>query len=83
MIHVDAALDQMQLFVKKDSIVPNRDVQQYIGEKPLTNLVLDTYLDKKAQISFYKDDTKSKNYQKVSSLLRNMAKVLLSNRTSL
>ncbi|MTH53457.1 DUF4968 domain-containing protein [Bacillus mangrovi] len=55
-IHVSAKLEEMPMFVKKDSMIPTRDVQQYTGEKPLENLVLDTYLDKKSEYRFYEDD---------------------------
>lgn len=58
-ITVNAPLDSMPIFVKKDSIIPSRDVQQYTGEKPLKNLILDTYLDSQASYSFYEDDGQS------------------------
>lgn len=58
-ITIDAPLDYMPIFIKKDSIIPTRDVQQYTGEKPLTNLILNTYLDNKANYSFYEDDGKT------------------------
>ncbi|WP_445505892.1 TIM-barrel domain-containing protein [Niallia sp. 03190] len=63
-ITVDAPLDYLPLFVKKNSIIPTRDVQQHTGEKPLTNLVLDTYLDNQASYSFYEDDGHSLNHKK-------------------
>lgn len=62
-INVSAPLEHLPIFVKKDSIIPTREVQQYTGEKELTNLVLDTYLDKEASYSFYEDDGKSLDHQ--------------------
>ncbi|AZB42001.1 DUF4968 domain-containing protein [Bacillus sp. FJAT-42376] len=63
-INVSGQLDEMPMFVKKDSMIPTRDVQQHTGEKPLENLVLDTYLDKKAEYSFYEDDAATLDHSK-------------------
>ncbi|WP_100406149.1 glycoside hydrolase family 31 protein [Bacillus solitudinis] len=62
-ITVQAELDHLPIFVKQDSIIPTREVQQYTGEKPLENLVLDTYLDDQATYSFYEDDANSQDYK--------------------
>ncbi len=62
-ITVEAQLEHLPIFVKKESIIPTREVQQYTGEKPLTNLVLDTYLDKKASYTFYEDDGATEEYK--------------------
>ncbi|MDR4945191.1 glycoside hydrolase family 31 protein [Neobacillus cucumis] len=64
MINKQADLATLPIFVKKDSIIPRREVQQHTGEKPLTNLTLDTYLDQAASYSFYEDDANTENYQK-------------------
>lgn len=63
-IKVDAPLAHLPIFVKKDSIIPTREVQQYTGEKDLTNLVLDTYLENDAAYSFYEDDGESLDHRK-------------------
>ncbi|MCL6570922.1 MAG: glycoside hydrolase family 31 protein [Bacillus sp. (in: Bacteria)] len=63
-ITVDAPLDTMPIFVKKNSIIPTREIQQYTGQNKLTNLTLDTYVSDKAEYVFYEDDAKSLNYQK-------------------
>ncbi|MGP7818720.1 glycoside hydrolase family 31 protein [Niallia sp. 01092] len=62
-ITVDAQLDHLPIFVKKDSIIPTREVQQYTDEKPLTNLVLDTYVDKEVSYTFYEDDAETEDYK--------------------
>ncbi|WP_231572053.1 glycoside hydrolase family 31 protein [Pontibacillus halophilus] len=62
-IQVTAELDELPIFMKKDSMVPTREVQQYTDEKPLENLVLDTYLDEEATYSFYEDDGESYEYE--------------------
>ncbi|WP_347552452.1 DUF5110 domain-containing protein [Pseudalkalibacillus hwajinpoensis] len=59
----EADLGTMPLFVKQDSIVPTREVQQYTGELPLENLILDTYLDDEATYSFYEDDGATEDYK--------------------
>ncbi|WP_342826674.1 glycoside hydrolase family 31 protein [Metabacillus indicus] len=62
-ISVSAPLEHLPIFVKKNSIVPNRDVQQYTDEKPLTDLILDTYLTDEAEYSFYEDDGKTLDHE--------------------
>ncbi|RBW68304.1 glycoside hydrolase family 31 protein [Bacillus taeanensis] len=62
-ITVDAPLGHLPIFVKDGSIIPTREVQQYTDEKPLTNLVLDTYLDKNASYNFYEDDGATEDYK--------------------
>lgn len=59
-----AALDTLPIYVRQDSIIPRREVQQYAGEKPLKNLILDTYLDHDASYSYYQDDGSTENYKK-------------------
>ncbi|MFX3617452.1 MAG: TIM-barrel domain-containing protein [Sporolactobacillus sp.] len=59
-----ADLSTLPIFVKADSIIPTRDVQQSTEEKPLTNLILDSYLSDHAQNVFYEDDGETFNYQK-------------------
>lgn len=62
-INKDADLGTMPLFVKQDSIIPTREVQQYTGELPLKNLILDTYLENEASYSFYEDDGATEDYK--------------------
>ncbi|WP_246014435.1 glycoside hydrolase family 31 protein [Paenibacillus rhizophilus] len=57
-----ADLGTLPIFVKQDSIIPRREVQQYTGEKKLTNLILDTYLENNASYNFYEDDAKTEDY---------------------
>lgn len=56
--------DIQDQFMFGDSMIPTREVQQYTGEKPLTNLILDTYLDNKDSYSYYQDDGSTENYKK-------------------
>nr|WP_222916895.1 TIM-barrel domain-containing protein [Natrinema sp. SYSU A 869] len=60
---VDAPLDHLPVFVRNDTIIPMREVQQYTGEQSLTMLVLDTYVDEETSYSFYEDDGESRSYQ--------------------
>ncbi|BCG57173.1 glycoside hydrolase family 31 protein [Paenibacillus sp. URB8-2] len=57
-----ADLGTLPLYVKQGSIIPRREVQQYAGEKKLTNLTLDTYLNDKASYSYYQDDATTEDY---------------------
>lgn len=63
-ITVHAPLEHLPIFVKNGSIIPTREVQQYTSEKPLTNLLLDTYVDNDATYTFYEDDGETENYKK-------------------
>jgi alpha-glucosidase len=58
-----ADLGTMPLYVKKNTITPMREVQQQTDEKPLTNLVLDTYVDREATYTFTEDDGASYDYK--------------------
>ncbi|WP_242509158.1 glycoside hydrolase family 31 protein [Natrinema altunense] len=60
---VDAPLDHLPVFVRDDTIIPMREVQQYTGEQPLTTLILDAYVDEEATYSFYEDDGESRAYR--------------------
>ncbi|WP_052410394.1 glycoside hydrolase family 31 protein [Paenibacillus durus] len=61
-IHKDADLGTLPIYVKQDSIIPRREVQQHSGEKKLTNLILDSYVKDSASYSFYEDDAKTEDY---------------------
>lgn len=56
-------LSVMPIYIKSDSLIPTRDVQQYWDEKPLTNLILDGVVDKEASTTFYEDDGWTLDYQ--------------------
>jgi len=61
-----ADVDTLPVFVKAGSIIPMREVQQYVGEKPLTELMLDIYPNTKngtATFVYYEDDGKTDDYQ--------------------
>nr|WP_209309612.1 TIM-barrel domain-containing protein [Halomicroarcula amylolytica] len=60
---VDAPIDHLPIYVRKDEIVPMREVQQYTGQRPLTTLELRTYLDDEASYSFYEDDGETRAFQ--------------------
>ncbi|WP_036640792.1 DUF5110 domain-containing protein, partial [Paenibacillus durus] len=57
-----ADLGTLPIYVKQNSIIPRREVQQYAGEKKLTNLILDTYLNGNASYSYYQDDATTEDY---------------------
>lgn len=40
---VDADLDSMPIFIKAGAIIPKYPIQQYVGEKPIDELILDVY----------------------------------------
>lgn len=63
-ITVNADLGTLPIFVKQESIIPTREVQQKTDEKPLENLILDTFLEEEAELSFYEDDGATLDYKR-------------------
>ncbi|WP_053096255.1 glycoside hydrolase family 31 protein [Frateuria defendens] len=59
-----ADLGTVPVYVRADSIIPSREVQQYTDEHPLTDLVLDVWLDREASTTFYEDDGATLDYEK-------------------
>ncbi|WP_345243652.1 glycoside hydrolase family 31 protein [Pontibacillus salipaludis] len=62
-INREADLGTLPLYVKKGDIIPHRNVQKYTGEKPLENLILDTYLEDKSSYTFIEDDGETEDYK--------------------
>ncbi|MFK5604831.1 glycoside hydrolase family 31 protein [Haloferax volcanii] len=60
---VDVPIDHLPIYVRKDSVIPMREMQQYTGEKPLTTLQLNTYLDEETSYSFYEDDGETNGFE--------------------
>lgn len=56
-------LSVMPIYIRSDSVIPTREVQQYTDQAPLTNLVLDTVVDTTASTTFYEDDGATLDYQ--------------------
>lgn len=57
-------LEIMPIFIKKGAIIPQQEVMQYIGEKPIRDITLLIYPSEKSVYSLYEDDGKSMDYQK-------------------
>ncbi|MEC0664467.1 glycoside hydrolase family 31 protein [Priestia flexa] len=64
---VDAPRDFLPLYVKRNCIIPSRELQQYTGQRPLRNLQLDVYLGAdsadRAEYEFYLDDQNTFDYR--------------------
>jgi alpha-glucosidase len=59
-----ADLGTLPIYVRGESIIPSREVQQHTGEKPLTDLVLDGWVDKRGSTTFYEDDGATLDYER-------------------
>jgi alpha-glucosidase len=59
-------IETLPIYVRGGSIIPRRETQMYTGEKPLDNLILDTWMSAKgtATTDYYEDDGKTKDYQR-------------------
>ena len=69
---VAAGLDKIPLFVKEGAIIPKYPVQQYVGEKELTQLHLDVYFKEGLESStVYEDQHDGFEYKKGQYSLRN------------
>lgn len=60
---VEAPLWKIPVFIKEGAVVPARDVQEYIGEKDLSELELNIFPSEKSMYTFYEDDGTSYQYK--------------------
>jgi len=56
-------IDQVPIFVKEGAIIPTQEPLQYIGEKEITQLILDVYPNASSTFTLYDDDGKSLEYE--------------------
>ena len=69
---VDADLDSMPIFIKEGAVIPKYPVQQYVGEKEITQLKLDVYYKiGKERSQVYEDAHDGYDYKKGRYSLRN------------
>ncbi len=61
--YVDAPLEMLPLFVRGGSVLPMREVQQYVDEKPITELELRVYPGE-GESELYEDDGHSMAYER-------------------
>jgi alpha-glucosidase len=61
---VEAPLEQLPLFVRAGGMIFSREVQQYIGEKPMDKLIVDLYPAPMSTRILYEDDGASFDYEK-------------------
>ncbi len=63
-IIVSAPIDQIPIFIKQGGIVPMQDIEQYVGQKQMTELNLVVFPSSESNYSLYEDDGISNNYEK-------------------
>ena len=69
---VDADIDSMPIFVKEGAIIPKYPIQQYVGEKEITELTLDVYYKEgKDKSELFSDANDGYDYTKGRYSLRN------------
>jgi alpha-glucosidase len=62
-IVVDAPLDRLPMFLRAGGILPSQDARQFVGEKPMTKLILDVFPTAgEGHFLFYEDDGQSFDY---------------------
>jgi len=61
---IDAPLERIPVLVKAGSIVPIGPVEQYAGEKPLSDLEIRVYPGADGDFSLYEDEGTNYNYEK-------------------
>jgi alpha-D-xyloside xylohydrolase len=64
MVHTEAPLNRMPVFVKEGSIIPAGVEMQYTNEKPLDVITLYIYGGKDADFELYEDEGLNYNYEK-------------------
>jgi alpha-glucosidase len=62
-IIVEAPLDHLPIFVRAGAIIPMQQEQQYIGERPVEELIWQVYPAKQFQTEYYEDDGETMAYQ--------------------
>jgi alpha-glucosidase len=73
---VDADLDSMPIFIKEGAIIPKYPIQQYVGEKEITQVKLDIYFKEgKEKSEVYEDAHDGYDYKKGRFSLRNFTLV--------
>ncbi len=71
---VDADIDSMPIYVKAGAIIPKYPIQQYVGEKEITEITLDVYYKKgKESSELYSDANDGFDYTKGRYSLRNFS----------
>lgn len=69
---VNADIDSMPIFIKEGAIIPKFPIQQYVGEKEITEITLDVYYKKgKSESELYSDANDGFDYKKGRYSLRN------------
>lgn len=64
------------LYIKKGAIIPTQDFMNYVGEKPVANIYVDVFADKKqSSFRYYDDDGKTYDYEKGAYFSQNMSAV--------
>jgi alpha-glucosidase len=62
-IYVDAPLEKLPLFMRGGAVIAMGDVQQYVGEKPDSLIMLHVYPGENRASSLYEDDGRSFAYE--------------------
>ena len=63
--YVNSPLDTIPLFVKAGAMIPKYPVQQYVGEKPLDELIMDVYfVEGQENSTVYEDHQDGYDYKK-------------------
>ncbi|WP_394973273.1 glycoside hydrolase family 31 protein [uncultured Croceitalea sp.] len=69
---VSAGIDKIPLFIKEGAMIPKYPVQQYVGEKDITELKIDVYFKEGVETStVYEDQQDGYDYKKGRYSLRN------------
>ena len=69
---VSAPLDKIPLFIKEGAVIPKYPVQQYVGEKEITELMIDVYYKEGTEKStIYEDQLEGFDHKKGRYSLRN------------
>ncbi len=63
-IIVEAPIYQIPFFIKEGAFVPMQKVEQYVGQKKMTELKINVFPSPESEYSFYEDDGISYNYKK-------------------
>jgi alpha-glucosidase len=77
---VKAAIDKIPIFIKAGSIIPEQKVIQYVGERPIDEIILNVYPGECIDNFLYEDDGNSDDYLKGDFRITNFVQSIKENK---
>jgi alpha-glucosidase len=79
-IELEAGIEKIPVFIKAGSIIPEQQVLQYVGEKPIDEIILNVYPGGTVDNFLYEDDGVSDSYLKSDFRITNFVQAVKDNK---